>query len=512
MKPRSLGCFVPSLFFLFGLCAAAGLPLSAGAASDTLVYGHQSKIDTLDHYKTSSSISWTLGYLMWDSVVERDPRTNQIVPGAAKSWRIINDTTWEFTLHEGIRFHNGNPLDAEAVRFTIMEGILNPERKSTKAGHFKWIERVEVVDPLTFRIITKSPYALVLDRLYNLYIYDPVSTRANGFDSLSETPMGSGPYMFVKSVRDSELLMTRNPNYWKKGAAQIENIKIRIIPEPSTRLAELLSGGIHFTTTLPNDMIDALRKSDKAEPLIADTAEVNFWQFDAVGRAAKTPLMDRRVRQAIWHAIDRHAIVKTVLRDLGTVIDSPVNPLMFGFDPSVRGYPYDPEKAKALLKAAGFENGFEIDLWQYVNHQNFPNQAAMGYLNKVGIKVNLKDYTGNIGQMVTLRNAGKITGIGNFEWITAILDADVTLSAWFGPGPMNYTEDAELAKWLEEAGSTLNMETRKALFAKVQKKVVDEAYWMPFYSIKELAGRSKNLHVEMVAGQIPWFKGAYWKK
>jgi peptide/nickel transport system substrate-binding protein len=511
MKPKPVSRFIV-FFFHVGLWAWIFMLATPAGASETLVYGHQSKIDTLDHYKTSSSISWTLGYLMWDSLVERDPKTNKIVPGAAKSWKIINDTTWEFTLHDGIKFHNGNPLNSEAVRFTILEGILNPERKSTKAGHFKWVDRIEVVDNLTFRIITKSPYALVLDRLYNVFIYDPISTKANGFESLSETPMGSGPYKFAKSIRDSELVMTRNPQYWKKGVAQIENIKIRIIPEPSTRLAELLNGGIHFTTTLPNDMIEVLRKSDKVEPLIADTAEINFWQFDSVGRASRTPLTDKRVRQAIWHAIDRQTIVKTVLRDLGTVVDSPVNPLMFGFDPTVKGYEYNPQKAKALLKEAGFENGFEIDLWQYVNHQNYPNQAAMGYLNKVGIKVNLKDYTGNIGQMVTLRNAGKITGIGNFEWITAILDADVTLSGWFAPGPTNYSEDAEIVKWLEEAGSTLDMDKRRAVFAKIQKKVVDEAYWMPFYSIKELAGQSKDLDVEMVAGQIPWFKGAYWKK
>lgn len=511
MKTKPVSRFILNLV-RFGFCALIFMRPAPGFATDMLVYGHQSKVDTLDHYKTTGGLSWTLGNLMWDSVVELDPKTNQIVPGAAKSWKIINDTTWEFTLHDGIKFHNGNPLNAEAVRFTIMEAILHPERKSTRAGHFKWVDRIEVVDPLTFRIITKAPYPLVLERLYNVYIYDPISTQANGFDSLSETPMGSGPYQLVKMVRDSELVMTRHPQYWQKGVARIENIKVRIIPEPSTRLAELLSGGIHFTVTLPNDMIDPLRKSDKVEPVVADTAEVNFWQFDSVGRASKSPLTDQRVRRAIWHAIDRQAIVKNVLRDLGTVIDSPVNPLMFGYDPTVKGYEFNPEKAKALLKEAGFENGFQIDLWQYVNHQNFANQAAMGYLNKVGIKVNLKDYTGNIGQMVTLRNSGKITGIGNFEWITAILDADVTLSAWFTATPMNYTEDAELAKWAEEAGATLDRDKRKAIYEKMQRKIVEQAYWMPFYTIKELAGRSKNLHVDMVAGQVPWFKGAYWKK
>ncbi|MCP4691255.1 MAG: hypothetical protein GY859_24630 [Desulfobacterales bacterium] len=509
MKHGFVNRAILALLFILGVCI---LPINAAAdAPDTVVFAHQTKIGTMDHYKTSTGISWYIGYLMWDSVVERDPKTNKIVPGAAKTWKNIDDTTWEFTLHEGIKFHNGNPLNAESVRFTIEDAILDPARKSNKAGHFKYVEKVEVIDELTFRIITKSPYPLLLDRLYNLFIYDPISTKANGFESLADNPMGSGPYTFVKWVRGSELLMTRNANYWKKGVAKIKNIKVRIIPEPSTRLAELLNGGVHFTKGMPGDMIDALKKSDKVDPVVADTAGIDFWQFDSIGRASKSPLMDKRVRRAICHAIDRKAIVTHVMRDLAGVATSPVNPLMFGFDPTVQWYEYNPEKAKALLKEAGYEKGFEMDVWQYVNNQNFPNQAAVGYLNKIGVKVNIKDYIGNVGQMIKLRNTGKITGVGNFQWITAILDADVTLGAWFAPGPKNYSSDPEIAQWADQAGGTMDMDLRKALFSKIQKKVREEAYWMPFFVPKQLAARSKKLHVDMVMGEIPWFRDAYWK-
>jgi peptide/nickel transport system substrate-binding protein len=494
---------------LVPLALLAATPPPAGA-KDTLVYATENKIDTLDHYKTSSGISWTIGYLMWDSLVEMDPKINKIIPAAAKSWRIIDDKTWEFTLNPGIKFHNGNPLNSEAVRFTLEEAILNPARKSTKAGHFKWVDKVQVVDDLTFRILTTEPYPLVLERLYNMFIYDPISTTAKGFEALAENPMGSGPYKMTKLDRGTELVMTRDPNYWKKDTAKINNIKIRIIPEPSIRLAELLSGGIDFTDGLPADMIDSLKKSNQVAPLVADTAEINFWQFDSAGRAGQSPLTDKRVRQAIWHAIDRQAIVKNVLKDLATVVDSPVNPLMFGYDPAIKGYGYDPEKAKALLKEAGYEKGFTVDLWQYVNHQVYPNQAAAGYLDKVGIKVNIKNYIGNVGQMVILRNTGKVTGIGNFEWITSLLDADVTLFSWFATETLDYSKDAQLAEWATAARSTLDRDKRREVYSKMQRRVVEEAYWMPFYSVKQLAGRNKKLHLDLVAGQIPWIKGAYW--
>jgi peptide/nickel transport system substrate-binding protein len=504
-----------SIFVMVSLfLAAASLtpPPTVAASSDVLVYGHEDKIATFDHYKTSSNISWIIGFLMWDTLVEMDPKTNKIVPSAAESWSLINDTTWEFILRPGIKFHNGNPLNAEAVRFTIEDAIIAPPRNSTRTTHFKWVKKVEVVDDLRFRIITEGPYPLVLERLYNMFIYDPISAKEKGFDHLAENPMGSGPYKLVKWERGSELVVARNPEYWKKEVGKIQTIRIRTIPEPSTRLAELISGGIHLTTGLPGDMLENLEKAKNAEPMVTDVCTVNFWQFDSMGRAAQTPLMDKRIRRAIWHAIDRETIVKSMLPGMARVIDSSVSPMMFGFDPNMKGYEYNPDKAKALLKEAGYEKGFSIDLWQYLNHQNHPNQAAMGYLEKVGIKVTLKDYTGNIGQMVTLRNTGKITGIGNFEWFTGILDAEAILSAWFAKSPMDYSNDEELDKLVNEARTSLDPEKRKALYSKVQAKVLDEAYWMPIYAMKMLSGKAKNLQVDMMAGQTPWLKMADWKK
>ena len=154
---------------------------------------------------------------------------------------------------EGVKFHNGNPLNAECVRFTIEDRILAEDQKSPQLGNFKWIQKVEVIDDLTFRIISQKPYPLVLERLNVLFVYDPIETREKGDVWVAEHPMGTGPYKFVQWDRGSQLVLTANPDYWMKGVPKIENIVVSILPEMSTRVAELISGGIDIASDFGPD-------------------------------------------------------------------------------------------------------------------------------------------------------------------------------------------------------------------------------------------------------------------
>ena len=500
-------------FLLIFMILTLVLAPAAMAKKDTLKIGFATKFSTLDHYKSTLRVTIQFGYMVWDPLVTRDPDTGKIYPGAAKSWKTINPTTWEFKLQPGIKFHNGNPLNAEAVRFTIEDWVLNPAIKSPQLGNFKWIKKVEVVDDLTFRLITEKPYPIVLERLNTLFVYDPVYCKQVGEEKVAVAPMGSGPYQFVKWDRGSRIVLKKNPNYWKKGLPKIPNVICRIVPEMSTRVAELISGGIDFALNFGPDMWDAVKKSKRCVPMDVPILRINFWQFDGSGLAAKGPLMDKRVRQAVWHAIDRKAIIKTVARGFAGELNAPMNPLQFGYDPSIKGYEYNPEKAKALLAEAGYPDGFTMNLWQYYGYQNHPNQAAMGYLNQVGIKVNLKDYRGNVGQLIKLRNTHKLSDVGNYTWGSYnIFDADAILPAWFMIKEKKcYNHDEELDKWLTEARYSVDPEERKALYAKAQKKIIDEAYWMPFFIVHSIMARDKNLNIIVGRDEVPRFNEAYWK-
>jgi len=483
------------------------------AKKDTLVAAFPTKFGSMDQYKSTQRISINIGYLMWDPLVLRDPATGQIKPHLAKSWKVIDPTTWEFNLVPGVKFHNGNPFNAESVRFTIEDRIMAPDQKSPQAGNFKWVKKIEVIDDVTFRIITEKPYPLVVERLNTLFVYDPVETKAKGDAWVAENPMGTGPYKFVKWDRGSQLVMTANPDYWIKGLPKIKNIVMKIIPETSTRVAELISGNVDVAAELEPDQWDLIAKAKGIKPLDIPILRVNFWQFDGSGKASKSPLMDKRVRQAICYAVDRKAIIKTVMKGLADPLDAPMNPLQFGYDASVKGYDYNPEKAKALLKEAGCEKGFDVDLWQYYGYQNYPNQAAMGYLSQVGINVNLKDYRGNVAQLIKVRNAGKMTGIGNMTWGSYnIFDADAILPAWFLTKESKcYNPDPELDAWLTEARYSVDPDKRKELYSKAQKKIVEEAYWMPFFVVHTIYGINKKLDLVVGRDEVPRFTTATWK-
>jgi peptide/nickel transport system substrate-binding protein len=507
MRLRNVTTAIASALTLILLSASPG-----AAAKDSITVAFSTKFATLDCYQTNQRANINIGYLLFDPLLERDPDDGSLHPHLVTSWKTLGPTIWEFKLRSGVTFHNGNPLNAESVRFTIEDRILDPAQKSPLKVQFKWIDRVEVVDELTFRIHTAAPFPLVLQKLNTVFIYDPAYTKEKGDQHVAEHPMGSGPYKFVEWKKSDRVVMTANENYWKQGVPGIKNATVRIIPEISTRLAELMAGGIDVALDMTPDQMGTVKSNPKVTMYSFPVLRPNFWQFDAMGRAGENPVNDVRVRRAIWHAIDRQAIITHILKGMAAPINAPGDPHHWAYDHTIKGYDYNPEKAKQLLKEAGYPDGFEIDLWQYVESQNIPNQAAMDYLSKVGIKVNLKDYRGNVGQMVKIIFAGKITGIGNYQWGSYnIFDMDAILTPHFDiDAPRNYCGDKELSQWLDEARSTLDEKKRKENYKKAQQRIIDQVYWMPFFSLHMIHGHSSALKYKAGVDQVPRIQYADW--
>jgi peptide/nickel transport system substrate-binding protein len=486
----------------------------ASAGKDTLVWALDSKIPTMDIYATTSLNLTNIFHMASDSLVERDLDDLSIKPNLAVSWKRLDDRTWEFRLREGVKFHNGNPLNSEAVRYTIEDRILNPDLKARLRGAYTFIERVEILDDLNFRVHTKGPYPLILERFCTFFPYDPEWCRENGEEHVVENIMGTGPYRFVRWDKGNRLVLEKNHDYWLPGIPRIPNVLIREIPEQSTRIAELLSGGVDIISKLDPDKMALVEKNKKTQVLETPSHRISFWQFDSMGRAGDTPVKDKRVRQAIWHAIDRQAIIDTMFQGHAEIVNSPLSPFDFGYVSDLPALEYNPEKAKALLEEAGYGDGLELEIMYYYPTQHQFNSAAMGYLEKVGVKLKFNDFRGNIGQAIKVRDGGKAKDIGNFGWASyMLLDADGTLPIWFGEGSnKSYTDDPELSGWIEEARFSFDHEKRAELYRKAQERIIEEVYWMPINTVNTIYGANAKLRLKLPINETLLLKIAEWSE
>ena len=487
---------------------------SAFAGGDSINVAVYTKFATMEPFQTSARQMIQIGYLMWDPLVLREPDTGKVIPHVATSWKQVDELTWEFKIRDDVTFHNGSKLTSEAIRFTIEDRILHAEPKSPRVSNFKWANKVEVIDDTTFRIISHKPYPLVLEQLNTLFIMDPKSTKENTFVHVQGNPVGSGPYKFVSWAKGSKLTLVRNESYWMKGVPAIKNMVIKIVPEASTRLAELFSGGVDVSLNLLNDQVPSFKDHTDYEVLNFSILRIDFWQFDAMGRASDSPLKDARVRQAVAHAIDRKKILHNLVQNEGYEVNSSTSPYHYGHDKSIQGYEYDPEKAKALLAEAGHPDGFNMTLWQYASHQKLFNQAAMQMLSKVGIKVELKDYIGNSQQMAKLRRSGKLMGVANLNWGSYnVFDADMILHPFFDiSASNNYAGDKELSGWLNDARNSMDADKRAMLYRKAQQRIHNQAYWMPTFGVRRFYGKHKDLDLVAGVDEVPRLQFARWKK
>jgi peptide/nickel transport system substrate-binding protein len=495
---------IPLLSILFLFCT--GEPNE----NDVLNIGYNGYIDDFDQYSSTLRTVLNLGYLIWDPIVLRDPNSGSILPHLAESWTVLDPTKWEFKLKENIKFHNGNPLNAEAVRYTVMERILSAVDSPRKVN-FQWIKEIKVIDEHTFHIITHEPYPLVLERLNTLFPYDPIECREKGDDYIRLHPTGTGPYILKNYDKNSKIELIANSNYWMEGVPKIKNLNLWLLPDSSKRLQDLLEGKLDVALNLNPDALSTLENAKYYIPMNVPVLRISFWQFDSLGRAGETPLVKKKVRQAIYHAIDRKSIVENIFHNQVGFLDSPLHPLQFGFDPDSKGLSYDPEKARTLLEEAGYPEGFTIDLWEYFDEQHVFNTEAVKYLQEVGIRVVLHDYRSNHSELIELRDMGKVNGIGNFTWGSYnIFFADAILPDWFFlDAKKNYTGSTQLDTILRKARFAVGYYQREEMYSKAINIIMDEVYWMPCFIVNRLYGKKKNVQLTVGVDEVPRFQDAY---
>jgi len=313
-----------------------------------------------------------------------------LIPVLADSYTISdNGTVYTIYLKKGIKFQDGEPFNAEAVKFTL-ERILDPSVKVPSRGNYLLIDHVEAVNETTVRIYLKKPFAPFLGVLASAYIVAPNATKQLG-DKISTSPtgIGTGPYMFKEWVKGDHITLVANPNYWN-GTPNFSEIVFKIVPDASTREAMLLSGQLDLIIQPPaSDVASLSSRSDVKVQYVVSTREMYIGINTQYG-----PLSDVRVRQALNYAVDKEALIKSVLFGLGSPEDSILPSFSLGHI-SLGPYPYDPQKAKQLLAQAGYPNGFPVTLITPNGRYLFDSQVAEAvaqYLRDIGLQVAVRTY------------------------------------------------------------------------------------------------------------------------
>src|SRR2546422_763973 len=444
---------------VLGLTAAAaglhaGAPVAAAPTGEAKI-GLAAEPNTFDPHLTVGRNTQIFIANVYDGLTARDVQGN-LVPALADSWKRLNATTWQFALRKGVKFHNGDDFNADSVKFTL-DRATNPETKATISSELSTIVGTEIVDPFTVNVITRTPDFLLPVRLGELFglMLSPKHTNAAGKEAIAVKPNGTGPFKLVTWAKNERLVLEANESYWR-GAPKVKTI---------------------------------------AAPRI----------FHVTIDVRKPPFDNVKVRQALNYAVDVNAILKTLYFGHGTRLATVVDKGALGYDPSVQPYPYDPNKAKALLAEAGYPNGFETEFDSFtgsIADHSKPAEAIGGYLQKGGIraKANVFQFSSFGPRRVQNKTAPLfIYSIGN-----AYLEPSWVIR-WMTQGGLGmHYKNAKLDELLTRIEATDDPKKRAPQYSEVQKLIKDEAPFIFLYQADAAFGMSTRVDYTPRPDETQW--------
>jgi len=487
------------LMFLAGSAALAGPAVTLPAwAEDAAKKGGVLKVaapanpSSLDPATGGSGADHSLLWPLYDTLVEWDYTTLKPKPGLAK-WSYPDPKTMVLDIAPDVTFHDGTMLDAAAVKFNLDRN--RQDARSNIKADLTSIAGVEVSAPLQVTLRLKNPDtalpAILSDRAG--MIASPTNLRALGAET-NRKPVGAGPWKFVSWADNESVVVTRNEHYWRPGLPYLDGIEFAIIPEAATALRSVIAGEKEMAFSLPARLKPVIDRDRQLQVVATPTLYCIQLYFNY----ARAPLDNLNLRQAINFAIDRAAFVKATMGGLGEVATMTLPSSHWAYDKSVSTlYPHDPDKARQLLVAAGFKDGVEITIGSYNDQDSVQrSEVLQAALAEVGIR--LKFTRGTIAEISS-------QFFGNEKKF------DMLLSAWTGrPDPsmtyaLGFDKGAyynagrecapELSQLIQESRESEDLATRAAVFAKVQRFVMENALSAPIafqYELDALAGRAKS--------------------
>ncbi|GHS97455.1 diguanylate phosphodiesterase [Synergistales bacterium] len=482
MKWKKLELLVFATLFLIG--AGALYPVPALSAEKILRIAQQADCNGFDPQKITDVYTGTLLRQVYNGLVQ--PDENMVFqPDLAESWENPDDLTWVFKLRQGVLFHNGEEFTAEDVKYTF-DRIFDPKTASPGVTHVREIDKVEVVDKYTVKITTKTPYAPLLSSLgrYEFGMLNKKAVDAAG-DDYNKNPVGTGPFI-MESWRPGDSVVLKKFDKYFKGEPKVDKLVFRGIPEDATRVIELESGGVDICMDFPPQDFERVKSDGKFVMYEKPGISTNYYGFNV----SIKPFSDKRVRKALNHAVDIDALTDSLYFGMAVKTRGPLSEQVWGFDTTLPAdpYPYDVEKAKALLAEAGYPNGFKTKL--YASTQSLTRSIAeffQGFYAEVGIECEV--VTLEWGAYLAETRKG-VDGMFTMGW-SGTGDADGALTYLYdsqniGSSNRVFWNDPEFDKMMYDGRTTLNPEKRQAIYKKAQAYFNEELPIVLMFSRKLL--------------------------
>ena len=442
----------------------------------------------------------------------------EIVPLLARDYDVSDDgLVWDLFLREGIEFHDGTPFNAEAVKYNL-ERMLDPANEAVYAFLIDEISEIEVLDEYTVRIKTGEPFAPIMAHLSHNFLSMVSPTAAEKYgDDFNENPVGTGPFTFESWTRGEKLSVVKNEDYWGDNA-YLDRVNFLIVPEDATRVVMLETGEADAIMRVPPRDVERLGDRANTEVLSVPSVRTIYIGFNC----QKEPFTDPRVRQAINYGVHNQAITDHILGGAGRPSDAPISPGLFGYSPQER-YDFNPEKAKALLAEAGFEDGLKATLHHPVGRYLMDEvvaQAVQSQLTEIGVEL----------ELITMEWATYLEATGKrydeaeqelymLGWGCVTGDADYGLYSMFhstqwrpdGPG-RSYYKNERVDELLQRARVTADEDLRADLYAESIELIWEDAPWLFLHSESQLNGYNTRVQglihhpLEFISANEAWIE------
>ncbi len=472
-----------------------------GTEGGDLVLAVHSDVSSLDPAGSNDVPSSVVQQNIYETLVNRDDENN-IIEGLAVEWDAVDEKTYEFKLREGVKFHDGEDFNAEAVKANL-ERILDKDVASPRYFLYEMVESIDVIDEHTVQITTEYPFAPLYAHLSHnggsmispksiKEDYEAMEDGAKAGTVISDNPVGTGYFKFDSWDPGNEIKLVKNEDYWGD-KVHVDSATFKVVPESTTRNADLERGFVHITDPVEPIEVEEIDASDYATVLKKPSASLSYLGFNT----EKEPFNDPKVRQAISMLIDKDEMIDGVYEGFGIPAKGPLAPSIFGYNDDAKPIEYNVEEAKKLMEEAGYGDGFKTTIWTNDTQQRIDMAIILqNSLKELNIDAEVEQMEFGAYLEKTAEGEHDIFVLG---WSNATGDADYGMYALFhssqkgDPGNRTFYENPEVDKLLEEGRRESDPEKRIEIYNEVQEHLIDDAPMMYIHHQEYLLGISNQI-------------------